>query len=156
MPPVNQPTSDIGYLLNKATRRFRLGLADALTPSGLRPQQAAVILAIARSADGSLTPRAIAESIDTDAATVSGLMGRLMRDDWLVSEPNPDDGRSRLMGLSQHAEDALPQILSAAEAVSAEATSCLTEDEVSTLSELLSRLCGGAETVTTKRKAGNK
>ncbi|MHB9003354.1 MAG: MarR family winged helix-turn-helix transcriptional regulator [Coriobacteriia bacterium] len=137
---MNRPP-DIGYLLNKATRLLRLQLAEALSDSGLTPQQTAVIMAIAHSEAGHLTPSAIAASIDTDQATTSGLLERLTRDGWLHSTPNPDDGRSRLIGLTAKANSALPQLLEAADRVSAQATTCLSAQEIATLSTLLERLC---------------
>lgn len=133
--------NDIGYLLNRVTRQFRLDLGDALSEIGLRPQQAAVILAIARHAEGLLTPSAVAGSIDTDAATTSGLLERLTRDGWVGSEPNPNDGRSRLFALTDKAKQILPQIMNLADSVSAEATRSLTSEEVETLRQLLQRLC---------------
>lgn len=135
------PTDDIGYLLNKATRQFRLRLAEALSDSGLTPQQAAVLLAVAHSENAHLTPSAIAASIDTDQATASGLLERLTRDGWLRSTPNPDDGRSRLIGLTAKADAALPELLKAANRVSTQATACLSPREISTLTALLERLC---------------
>ncbi len=152
----NDAGPDIGYLLNKATRQFRLRFADALAEMHVTPQQAAVLLAIAASVDGRLRPGAIAESIDTDRATTSGLLNRLIRDGWLYTEPDPDDGRSRFMGLTDKAEAALPGVMSAAQAVSVEATSCLSPAEVGTLARLLSRLCDQAEAVTGKRIGGDR
>lgn len=146
--------ADIGYLLNKVTRQFRLRLADALADTGLTPQRAAVLMAIAGSGDGRLTPRIIAESVDTDQATTSGLLERLARDGWLVAEPNPEDGRSRLIGLTAKAERALPRVFAAADRVSSEATSSLSAREVETLSELLGRLGSTEAPAATKRTAG--
>lgn len=147
--------ADIGYLLNKATRRFRLRLCDSLAQTGLRPQQAAALIALARSGAGKLTPTELADAIDTDPATTSGLIERLTRDGWIGAMPNPDDGRSRLIGLTAKAEEALPAVMVAANAVSAEATSCLTADEVATLGSLLARLCESDEKLTSKR-AGSR
>ena len=149
-------TTDIGYLLNKATRQFRLQLGDSLAETGLTPQQAAVLMAIVRSDAGRLTPRSIAEAIDTDAATTSGLLDRLTRDSWLDAVPNPDDGRSRLIGLTAKAEAALPGVMAAADAVSATATAHLSTTERETLGRLLARLCETEQTPATKRKAGSR
>ena len=149
------PVTDIGYLLNKTTRLLRLRLAEALADTGLTPQQAAVLLAIGRSIDGRLTPRSIAESVDTDQATTSGLLERLTRDGWLRSEPHPDDGRSRLMGLTEKAEQALPTVLAAADQVSREATASLSADEVRELRELLGRLYSDVAGETPARKEGS-
>ena len=147
---------DIGYLLNKATRQFRLRLADSLADTGLTPQQAAVLMAIARSDAGRLTPRSIAEAIETDAATTSGLLERLSRDGWLDAVPNPDDGRSRLIGLTAKAEAELPDVMTAAEAVSAQATAHLTATQCETLGHLLARLCETEAIPATNRKAGSR
>lgn len=149
-------TTDIGYLLNKATRQFRLQLGDSLADTGLTPQQAAALMAIARSDAGRLTPGSIAEAIDTDAATTSGLLDRLTRDGWLDAVSNPDDGRSRLIGLTAKAEAALPAVVAAADAVSAQATAHLTTTEREALGRLLARLCETEETHATRRKAGSR
>jgi len=132
---------DIGYLLNRATRQFRLDLGAALGEVGLRPQQAAVLMAIARSARGQLTPSEIAEAVDADAATTSGVLERLARDGWVASGPNPGDGRSRLFALTDNSNRALPQVMAIAHEVSANATQCLTSEERDALRQLLQRLC---------------
>lgn len=147
---------DIGFLLNKATRQFRLRLADALGGSGLTPQQAAALMAIASSAEGRLTPRVIAEAIDTDQATISGLLERLARDGWVRAEPNPQDGRSRLIALTEKAEVALPKVRATAESVSLEEVACLSAQEVDTLRELLGRLSATERPVAAERKAGSR
>ena len=145
---------DIGYLLNKATRNFRLRLGDSLTETGLRPQQAAALMAISRSPGEHLTPGALAHAIETDAATTSGLIERLTRDGWIDSVSNPEDGRSRLVGLTIKAQKILPAVLVAANAVSSEATSRLTLDEVETLRNLLYRLWPEEDINAFTRKAG--
>jgi len=134
---------DIGYLLNKAARRFRLDLAARLAEHGLRPQQAAALMALGNSAGERLTPSQIADAIDMDAPTASGLLDRLARDGWVASIPNPNDGRSRLVVLTDKATAALPSVLQAAHAVSTKAMSSFTPDEARTLRRLLSRLCEG-------------
>jgi len=133
--------SDVGYLLNRATRQIRLGFASRLVEIGLRPQQAAALMAIGRSAGGALTPSQIADAIDADAPTVSGLLDRLVRDEWLVSTPNPDDGRSRLFALTEKAEGVLPSVLESAGAVTNEAMACFSPAEALELERLLIRLC---------------
>lgn len=134
-------SSDIGYLLNKATRQLRLGFADRLAEMGLRPKQAAAIMAIGRNADRRLTPSQLADAIDMDGPTVSGLIDRLTRDGWIASAQNPDDGRSRFVVLTAKAEDALPAVLRCADDVSEKAMACFAPDEALTLERLLSRLC---------------
>lgn len=135
------PALDLGFLLNQATRQFRLSLASRLAESGLRPQQAAALMALGHSSDGRLTPSQLAGAIGIDAPTTSGLLRRLARDGWIASTPNPQDRRSRFVVLTPKAEQALPAVLQFAGEVSAEATACLSPDEARELARLLSRLC---------------
>lgn len=132
---------DIGYLLNKATRHLRLGFAASLSEVGLRPQQAAALMALGRSGQGRLTPSQLAEAIDVDAPTASGLLDRLERDGWIASEPNPADGRSRFAVLTRKATDVLPAVIRSAAAVSDAALACFTAEEASELERLLWKLC---------------
>lgn len=129
-------------------------LGEALTETGLTPQQAAVLLAIARNTGKSLTPSAVAEAIETDAATTSGLLDRLVRGGWLASQPNPNDGRSRLFMLTERAEQILPAVMTAAQGVSSASTSALSAEELKTLISLLQRLGNQAKTANSK-KAGS-
>lgn len=133
--------SDVGYLLNKATRQFRLRFASSIARVGLRPQQAAALMAIVRSDDGRLTPSQLADAIDMDAPTTTGLLERLERDGWIATMPNPDDGRSRLVALTEKATDVLPSLFQSAGAVSDEAMACLTSGEARELERLLLMLC---------------
>lgn len=137
---------DIGHLLNKAARQLRLGFAARLTETGLRPQQAAALMAIAHSTEGQLTPGQLADAIDMDAPTMSGLLDRLSRDGWVTSTSNPEDRRSRLVGLTSKATEAIPAVLRAARAVSDDAVAGLTPDEADLLVSLLSRVCGQGTT----------
>jgi len=136
---------DIGYLLNRAARQFRLDFASRLAEIGLRPQQAAALMAIGRSAERRLTPSQLADAIDMDAPTVSGLVDRLERDGWVVSLPNPDDGRSRLIVLTEKADDVLPSVFESASAVTGAAIGCLTQAEAEELERLLVVLCEHCE-----------
>jgi len=64
-----------------------------------------------------------------------------VRDGWVASSPNPEDGRSRIVALTEKATGVLPAVFQFAGAVSAEATACFTPDEARTFETLLSRLC---------------
>lgn len=134
------PHSDIGYLLNRATRHVRLRLAEAIAETGLTPQQAAVLLALSHSPECRLTPLAVAHAVGSDAASTSGLLDRMGRAGWVSSEPNPADGRSRYVVLTEQARAVLPQVIDSAAATSARATRDLTESERDTLAGLLQRI----------------
>jgi DNA-binding MarR family transcriptional regulator len=134
--------SDLGYLLQRSARLYRGRLAVALLPLGLTPQQAAALIAMHSAPGRSLTHRGVAEAIDADVATTTGLLGRLERDGWIVSAANPADGRSKLFSMTKAAERVLPQLLLAAQDVSASAHESLTAEECMTLEALLGKLVG--------------
>lgn len=131
---------DLGYLLQQAAKLYRVRFAEALRPLELTPQQAAVLMCLASAPNQVLTPRAVSDAVGSDFATTTGTLQRLERDGWLVSSPNPDDGRSRLVRLTPVALRSLPSITDAAAHVSASAGEILTDDERDTLTSLLHRL----------------
>jgi len=98
-------------------------------------------MAIGRSVEARLTPSQLAEAIDMDAPTASGLLDRLTRDGWIVSAPNPGDGRSHLVALTDKGADVLPLVLRSAGEVSEAATACLSDEEAQELQRLLKLLC---------------
>lgn len=133
---------DIGYLLNRVTRRFRLRFAEELHPLGLTPQQAAALLALGSSPDGWLTPGALAGTIDADEATTTGLIQRLERDGWVTVHPNPADGRSRIVRYTPRAEATMPELASISARVGDDLTGALGDEELRQLSRMLQALCG--------------
>lgn len=139
---------DLGYLLQQSAKQYRARFAIELRPYNLTSQQAAVLLAFAASPDVALVPSAVADAIGADPATTTGLLQRLERDGWLSSEPNPGDGRSRLMSLTSNAERTIPTLMTIAQGVSARAADALSADELDTLMALLRRLVDHESSVT--------
>jgi DNA-binding MarR family transcriptional regulator len=107
---------DVGYQTNRLARLLRQRLARELEPTGLTPAQAAVLLAVAELDTPSVG--AVADRLGIDRPTMSGIVDRLVRDGWARLSPNPDDGRSRLLGLSRRAQRALPTLRRASAAAS--------------------------------------
>ncbi|MHB1341697.1 MAG: MarR family winged helix-turn-helix transcriptional regulator [Coriobacteriia bacterium] len=137
---MDAPIEDVGYLLHRASRHFRVRLARALADLQLTPQQASVLIALATAPTGVRTHKEIAEGVDADLATTTGLLSRLERDGWLASAKNPRDGRSRTYSLTPKANDLMPDVLARAAGASAEASASLTPPEIATLTRLLIRL----------------
>lgn len=133
--------ADLGYLLHRGAKLFRTGLSVPLAEFGITPAQAAVLMALGRA--GTPMPhKALAEAIDADPATTSGLLSRLERDGWLRSSPNPSDGRSRIFELTDQGAAILPRVLGIAAATSRETAAPLTADESAALAQLLGKLVG--------------
>jgi len=129
-----------GYLIHKADRLVRARLASSLRVLGLTPQQAGVLLTVSELSAEGCTPADVSEAVDADDPTISGVLSRLSRDGWLSSQRNPADGRSRLLVLSDAAQQALPSVVAATKEAAQSAMSPLSVDERTQLVVLLSRL----------------
>jgi MarR family transcriptional regulator for hemolysin len=93
-----------------------------------------------------LPPSGVAERLGVDRPTLSGVLARLERDGWLLSEPNPDDGRSRLLLLTPRSESALPELRAASDRVSARALRGLGPEDVRRLAGMLDDIVRSLET----------
>lgn len=144
--------SDLGYLLQQAAKLYRARFGDELRAHSLTPQQAAVLMAVPSAPDSALTPGSVAGAIGADFATTTGLLQRLERDGWLVSTPNPDDRRSRLVSLTPASKQVVPALRRIAEGVSAQAREVLSADELDVLASLLRRLIDHETAPTTKER----
>ncbi|MDZ4169625.1 MAG: MarR family transcriptional regulator [Coriobacteriia bacterium] len=130
-----EPT-DVGYLANRFARLMRARMADNLSPTGLTPQQAAVLLSVVH-APGVSTPSAVAGRLGMDRPTMTGLVRRLERDAWLEVTPNPGDSRSHLLAPSPRATAALADIEDAAARVTCALVGVVGAQRVSELAALL-------------------
>lgn len=136
-PGMHDP-EDLGLLVNRLARAMRTLLAQELEEIGLTPSQAALLLAL--PSEEGLTLSELAGAIDSDRATMSGLVERLERDGWIEVGPNPRDGRSRLVSASEKARRVLPRVRTAAAAVSARSLASLDARERRDVTRLLGRM----------------
>lgn len=86
---------DVWVLANSA----RAVLDDALRPSGLGAEEFALYSAIRR--DGGITPTELASLMALAPTTVSSIVGRLERRGHARRVPNPADGRSYRIQLTE-------------------------------------------------------
>lgn len=135
---------DAGYQVNRLARALRKRLARELESSGFTGVQAAVLLALA-AADGPATMSRTAERLGLDRPTLSGVAGRLERGGWIVTAANPADGRSRLLHLTPHAQEALPALRRASARASSAALAALDAREQRVFIDLLGRAAAALE-----------
>lgn len=133
-------------------------MAEELAPLHLSPRAAASILLVAEAARARMaaTPVGVADALGVDRASGSAMIGRLVRSRWLRSEPNPADGRSRILTLAARAEEHLPQIRQAAERVSATAVADFSVGEVAALKDLLARAVANLEAQGSPPRSGRR
>jgi MarR family transcriptional regulator, transcriptional regulator for hemolysin len=132
--------ADLGYLLQRTARMYRGRLAVALQPLQLTPQQASVLIAMEAAPGRTLTHRGVADAVDADVATTTGLLGRLERDGWILSAVNSADRRSKLFTLTPHASGVVPELMALARDASLLARETLSAEEYEELLGLLGRL----------------
>lgn len=94
--------NDIGYILHKAAMISKNTLTNNLCAYNLTPGQFTVLKAISDSnQQAGLSPAVIAEKLDCDRPTVSGIIDRLETQGWIMRLLNPDDKRSYIIQLTE-------------------------------------------------------
>lgn len=102
---------EIGYILHKAAMISKNNLTCNFNPYGITPGQFIVLKEILynneRTSELGLSPACIAERLDWDRPTVSGIIDRLETQGWILRLPNLDDKRSFLVQLTDKAAETL-------------------------------------------------
>lgn len=101
---------------------------DAVVATQLSIQQLKVLMLAVHRAP--VTAHEVAEALDVSAATVSGIVGRLVERDLLVQETDPNDRRSRHLRATSVGEEALAEIASIQLAQRRALLERLTDEEV--------------------------
>lgn len=129
---------DLGYQVNRLARLMRTSMSREIADIGLTPQQGAVLLNCGISE--SLTLSDVAERVGVDRPSMSGIVERLVRDGWLATHPNPTDGRSRLLSLTEQGIAVVPALGAAAARTSALAVAGLSSHDAAALFESIARV----------------
>lgn len=135
--------ADVGYQISRLSKALRGAIARESSDMGLTPQQNAVLLNLAPGEHATISE--IAERIGVDRPTMTGVIERLVRDGRLETEPNPADGRSRLVSLTEQGRELRPQLAEASARVSARALDGFTDKEVRKLLKLVGRASANLE-----------
>jgi len=135
---------DVGYQANRLARLLRRSLSRELEDLGFTSPQAAVLLVLA-GGEGPRTMSWAAERLGMDRPTFSGVSRRLERDGWIESCVHPSDGRSRMLGLTAKAAEALPALRLASSRVSAAALGSLGAADQLLFIDLLARVSDALE-----------
>ncbi|MGH6615693.1 MarR family winged helix-turn-helix transcriptional regulator [Sphingomonas sp.] len=133
-----KPMATPGHHISRAARAMaRLGDAR-LKPLGMSTGQLPVLVALK---DGvKLSQRELAHWAKVEQPTMAQMLARMERDGLIQREPDPEDGRSSLISLTETArarQGAARQILTAGNAAAVRGFS---PDEVETLLSLLRRV----------------
>lgn len=126
----------IGFVLRRVTQRH-LALFSAAIPQVTTTQWAV----IARLFElGSMSQNHLGREAAMDAATVKGVVDRLVREGLVETAPDPDDKRRLTVALTAAGRDLFQAQLAAAAGVSEATLAPLSEEERAQVLALLARL----------------
>jgi len=134
--------SSAGYMTNLAGRLFVRALERRLAPLGLTPAHMPVLLGLEH---GAQTQKILAEGARVEQPTMTATLNRMERDGLIERLPNPDDGRSSLVSLTEKARASLPEIEAAVEEINALALGGLPEGEQAQYFALLAHVIRALE-----------
>ena len=116
-----------GYMTNWAARLFAAAIERRLKPRGLSPAHLPIFFALG---DGeSLTQKELAAAAAVEQPTMAATLARMERDGLIRRGPDPDDGRSSRVALTDAALRAVDDVRRATEAVNALALAALDDGE---------------------------
>lgn len=136
--PLNRETS-VGYLTNLAGRLLVRELERHLAGIGLMPAHMPVLLALEH---GEASQKVIAERAGVEQATMTATLNRMERDGLVSRRPNPEDGRSQLVALTDTARAKLPLVEQAAADINALVLEGFAPEEREQFFALVKRIIG--------------
>jgi DNA-binding MarR family transcriptional regulator len=133
--------SSAGYMVNLAGRLLVREIDEALSEHGLSSAHMPVFLALG-GGNAAMTQRDLARQAQVEQPTMASTLARMDRDGLIVRMPNPADGRSELVSLSELGRSKVAALRDCATKVNGRATAGFTDEERQALLSLLARLVG--------------
>lgn len=134
----------IGFMLRRATQRhlaiFAAGMAAAANGKGaeLTPMQWAALAKLHEL--GASAQNSLGRATAMDAATIKGVVDRLGARELVEIRADPEDGRRRLVAITEAGRRVVERAIPHAETVSTETLAPLTAAECATLIALLKKV----------------
>lgn len=128
----------IGHVMRRAFQRHAAIFAEGIEPSGLTPMQFAVMVKLYEL--GPQSQNHVGRLAAMDAATMMGVIRRLLERGWVARTPDPAHARRLLLTLTEDGEAVIRKALAAARRITAETLAPLSEEERGVLLGLLKRL----------------
>ena len=104
----------IGYILHKVAMMSKNNLTYMLNGFGMTPGQFTVLKEIYYHKENTieigLSPACIAERLEIDRPTISGIIDRLEAQGWIVRLQNPEDKRSCTIHITDKTKDSFVEL----------------------------------------------
>ncbi|MEN5082888.1 MarR family transcriptional regulator [Bosea sp. TWI1241] len=130
-------SEQIGFILRQAVQRH-VSLFGEIMGTDLTPTQWAVLSRL--YAEGGCSQNLLGRHTSMDAATIKGVVDRLIKRKLVRTERDPDDGRRVIVQLTEAGRDFTRELLPRAETVSKVTLSPLATSQRATLISLLKQL----------------
>ncbi|MDX8352640.1 MarR family transcriptional regulator [Cognatiyoonia sp. IB215182] len=135
------PGSSAGYLVNHLARLFAAALQDRIKPLGLSTGVFPIMLHLWQK-DG-LTQSDLVTLVGIEQATMANTLARMERDGLILRRPDPDDGRSKRIFLTEVGRAKQTGAMAAANAANADIMAALTTGEREQMMQLLRKAIEG-------------
>ncbi len=141
---------NIGYLMNKSTQLLKADLNTRLALLDTTAPQWAVLRDLYEQEllvdnDRNVTPAHVAERLNSDRPTISGITFRLSEKGYLRAVPNPTDRRSQLLQLTEKSRELIPRLELMSQQSIEKALSGLNETDKEQFINTLQRIIGNLE-----------
>ncbi len=133
----------LGYQVNHLARLMAQALRERIESMGVAPGQFAQLLALYEE-DG-LTQRELCERVRIEQPTMASTLRRMERDGLVERVPDPADGRSARVLLTDRSRRLEKDLVAAARTVNCDATRGLSRTETSTLMGSLTHVIANLE-----------
>lgn len=131
------------YLLNRVVGRLDLAWREELRPYGLTVSRWQMLTILAFYDGSRIT--ALADMVGTEQSLTTRIVDQMERDGLVVRRLDPDDGRARLVWLTDGGRELFEELIPGAATWMDDFTGDLDDDEVDVLADLLTRLLGRVE-----------
>ena len=129
----------MSYLLIKSSRFLKGALDRRLQEYDVTATQFSVLNQISYK-NGNITSAEVADHLESDRPTISGVINRLVKSGLVEKVENPDDRRSVYLKLNQETLKLVDEIRDVSDQVNRDIFEILSESELSNMKEYLLKL----------------
>jgi len=130
----------VSVLIKRSSLIFDKIANQLLAPYDLSGSQFRILMVLYKSPSCSVRQADIETAFSMTNPTVTGLVNKLESRGFVERVSNPNDKRSKLLALTEYAEEKRDEFISLANTLESEMTDGLSDDEALRLSELLQKV----------------
>lgn len=130
----------VSVLIKKSALLFDKYANQLLAPHNLTISQFRILMILYKSPDCTVRQADIESTYSMTNPTVTGLVQNLEKSGLIRRVANPGDKRSKLLALTEYAEEKRAEFIALANSIEKEMTAGLSEAEADALSELLMKV----------------